>query len=291
MPILTSSRSAFPIKLLFLGDSGTGKTGALASLAEAGYNLRVLDFDNGLDILASILRDKPEALSRVVYETCTDRLKTVGGKTIVDGIPSAWTKAMNLLDRWKILDKKSGEVGYDLGLLSSWGLRDILVIDSLTFMSDAAMRMILALNNRGTQRPWQSDWNEAQNLVEGALALLYADHVRCNVIVNAHVNYMDIMIDTGQKDSQGNPIKQVIDSKGLPQAVGQKLSLKIPRYFNTSLIATREGSGMGEKRWISTKSVGIVEAKTSIIQVPSRLPLATGLADYFKLLHGEVAKL
>ena len=44
-------------KLLLVGDSGSGKTASLATLANAGYKLRILDFDNGLDILPEFLTD------------------------------------------------------------------------------------------------------------------------------------------------------------------------------------------------------------------------------------------
>ena len=37
-------------KLLLVGDSGSGKTASLATLANAGYKLRILDYDNGLDL-------------------------------------------------------------------------------------------------------------------------------------------------------------------------------------------------------------------------------------------------
>ncbi len=50
LPLLTSSLPSKPIKLALLGNSGDGKTGALASLANAGYRLAVFDFDGGLDI-------------------------------------------------------------------------------------------------------------------------------------------------------------------------------------------------------------------------------------------------
>ena len=40
-----------------MGDSGTGKTEALCSLVLAGYKLRILDLDNGLDIVKSYLTE------------------------------------------------------------------------------------------------------------------------------------------------------------------------------------------------------------------------------------------
>jgi hypothetical protein len=36
------------VKAMLAADSGSGKTGALACLVDAGFNLRILDFDNGL---------------------------------------------------------------------------------------------------------------------------------------------------------------------------------------------------------------------------------------------------
>ena len=62
MPALSDHQSSQTTKMLFIGDSGSGKTGALASLAAAGYNLRILDVDNGVDILANLLRDPQVAL-------------------------------------------------------------------------------------------------------------------------------------------------------------------------------------------------------------------------------------
>ena len=51
-------------KCILLGDSGTGKTGALASLVKAGYKLRVLDLDNKL---ASGI------LPQVIKRECADK--------------------------------------------------------------------------------------------------------------------------------------------------------------------------------------------------------------------------
>lgn len=281
MPTLDNlSSTASPIKAIFMGDSGTGKTGALASLAQAGYNVRMLDFDNGYKILLSALQDDAEARKRFHIEVCTDKMKPVGGKAIVDGAPLAWSKAMNLLDKWKTPE-------YDLGPVRSWTLRDVLVIDSLSFAGEAALRHIMTLNGRGTSKPFQSDWGEAQSLLESMLALLYSDIIRCNVVVNTHVNYYDIKVDSGQVDKDNRPIMKVVDTKGLPQAVGQALSPKIMRYFNTTLIATSQGP----RKIISTQKVGIVEAKTEILKVPPNFPLASGLADYFKLIHGDPLKL
>ncbi len=67
------------VKLLNLGNSKTGKTGALCSLVEAGYRLWLLDYDNGIDIIQNIFQDKPDLRKRVRYRTLTDSIISVNG--------------------------------------------------------------------------------------------------------------------------------------------------------------------------------------------------------------------
>ena len=57
MPLFDQFAASQTIKALFMGHSGAGKTGALAALAAAGYNVRVLDLDKGVEILAGLAMD------------------------------------------------------------------------------------------------------------------------------------------------------------------------------------------------------------------------------------------
>lgn len=267
MPSLTDHLASRPVKLLLLGESKSGKTGALASLAEAGYNLRILDFDNGLDVLASVL--SPTAMAHVHYITCTEKFRTIGGRVILDGAPRAFQKAMNALDKWK-------EDDVDFGSVTTWTQKDILVVDSLTFCAKAAMYQILALVNRLGSKPHQSDWGEAQGLVEDMLALLYSDAVKCHVIVNTHVAYQG-----GDEDVDVGEIKT--EKRGLPMAIGRALSPKIPRYFNNALLVKTTGEGSHARRRIYTVPQGVIELGSSAPgKAKADYPLATGLADFFK---------
>lgn len=80
MPTLENYKAEKPIKMLVMGDTGTGKTGALASLANAGYKLHILDYDNGLDILST--KVKPEFLKNIEYETLTEKRLLVVDKSL-----------------------------------------------------------------------------------------------------------------------------------------------------------------------------------------------------------------
>lgn len=270
MPSLSDYKSARTTKLLLVGDHGTGKSGALASLAAAGYNLRILDLEAGLDILFNLLSspnspyDK-SSLARVTFETITDSMRNVNGR-LVPGKATAWTRAVKLLDNWKT-DTES------LGSILTWTQQDVLVIDSLSAMSRAALNFVLSLNARLGQQPHQSDWYQGQMLVESLLEMLYDDNVVCNVVVTSHITFIG--------DDSG-PVH------GYPNTLGKALPPKVGRYFNTILMARTTGSGQNLKRKIHTTTVGAVELKnTNPLKVKAEYPLETGLADYFRDVRGE----
>lgn len=263
MPTLTNHQSGQTTKMLLIGESGSGKSGCLASLAKAGYNLRIIDFDNGLDVLAKLLAGDQKALERVNFITCTDKFKSVAGSVIVNGQPKAWANAMTSLDNWK---------DGNFGSVSSWGSDDVLVLDSLTFASAAAMRQVLFLNGKTNETRRIQDWGQAMDLTESLLSLLYSDEIKCNVIVTSHITYIER--DDGL-------------SKGYPSALGSKLPPKIGRYFNTILMTKSTGSGANVKRVIRTVTEGAIDLKTPIPgKLPPELPLETGLAQFFEAVRG-----
>lgn len=294
MPQLSSHASSTVTKMLFIGDSGSGKTGALASLAQAGYNLRILDLDSGLDVLSNLLRDPKspygaEALARVTYETLTDPMQAVAGK-LVPKKATVWQRAIQLLQHWRV-EKPRGpavmssdgkpvpqpvEYEYDLGPLVTWGPRDILVIDSLTMLSTAALNFVLSMNVRLGQQPHQSDWYTGQQMIESLLQMLYDENVRCNIILISHISYI------GEENGPQH---------GYPASLGKALSPKIGRYFNTCVMAKTQGAGAAVKRKILTNSTQMVELKTSNpINIKPEYDLASGLAEIFTALRGAPPK-
>lgn len=270
MPRLSDHHSQETVKMLFIGDSGSGKTGALASLVKAGYELAILDFDNGLDILFNILREEPNAselLSRVYYATCVDKLKTISGVPVPDGVPKGWSSALKLLDNWK-------EEDVDLGQVSTWGPERILVIDSLTFASKSAFRYVDTINSFKDAR---QTYGEAQKQIEGMLGLLYSDTVKCNVIITSHITFVDV--DGGF-------------TRGYPSSIGKALSPQIPRYFNSVIEAKTKGTGPNAKHVIITVPDGMIELKVPTLpgKIPAELPLETGLATFFEAQVGKLKK-
>jgi AAA domain len=264
MPSLDKHQSGEYTKLLLIGDSKSGKTGALASLALAGYKLRILDFDNGLDALAQVVkRDKPEALTNIEFRTLRDRMKATPQGPVINGTATAFIDGIRMLDHWR-------HDGVDLGPPAEWGPGAILVLDSLTFMSDAAFnfREPLVPRSRDGKYDFRAVYKDAQDAIESVLALLTSETFRTNVIVISHVRYVD------------NPDGT---KKGYPTAVGSALSPQIPRYFNSVALAQ---TGAGGKRQIQTAATAMIDlANPASFKMLSVLPIESGLATFFSTLR------
>lgn len=285
MPSFDEPIPAPSTKMLYLGDSGAGKTGSIVALAAAGYEVRILDLDRGVEILQDFvtnpaspylqdsIRELPNGkketrwlgkdnlkslASRISYVTITEDYTIKAGQPIPKG--TAWKQLSNQLNDWTDGPRRFGNI-------ATWGPNVVLVVDSLSRVASAAFDFQLVMNGRALAGPQQADYGKAQIDVERLLTMLYSDAVKCNVIVVAHINY----IENEQKIS-----------KGFAQTIGKALSPKIGQYFNHALMARSSGQGAGAKRVIMTSTYGMVELKnTAPLRVQAEYPLATGLADYF----------
>src|SRR6185312_15868306 len=131
------------VKLLALGDAKSGKTGSLVSLVGAGYKLRILNFDDLLDILANKVAELcPDKIGNVDVATFKDPTKAGPAGVVINGKPKAWINAVRMLDHWKDDD-------VDLGVPAEWGADSILVVDSLSRLCDAAYDFHEAIIPRG----------------------------------------------------------------------------------------------------------------------------------------------
>lgn len=254
MPTLDQHQSGSYTKVLYIGDSSTGKTGSLVSLLAAGYSFRILDMDNGLDSFVAFARKQNLDLSRVTYETVRDRYKSSKQGPKIDGTPKAFTEAMDIMTEWsEIEDPKC-----------------VFVLDSLSAFSRAAFAWANNLNP--TAKDKRQIFGAAQGAVEDAIALMTGESFRMNAVIISHVNY--------QESDQGV-------TKGYCNAVGKALGPVIPRYFNTMLLAETSGRGEKTKRKIKTMPTGMIDLKTPIPEVAAEFPLETGMAEIFALLRGE----
>jgi hypothetical protein len=268
MTSLSNHQSNSFVKLLLIGDSKSGKTGSLVSLVKAGYKLRILDFDNLLDILKyKVLEICPENINNVEFRSLRDKTKAGPTGAVIDGKPRAWMDGIKMLDHWRYDDT-------DLGVPGEWGSQCILVVDSLSRLCDAAYDFHEAIipRGRGGDYDGRAIYGNAQDDVEKLLAMLTSPTFETNIIVIAHGTYVDLPDGT---------------KKIFPQGVGQKLSPKIPQYFpNYIRYVNRAG-----KRTIQLESDVMIDlANTRPGAMLKTLPIETGLADFFAVLREPPAK-
>lgn len=288
MAPLSNLTQSPPIKLLLIGDSSSGKTGALASLAVAGFHLRIIDTDKGISILVNYLSDpqspyvkaNPSAIENVEAVQVSDPLRSANGVLVPKKV-KGWQRITKLLMDWEDGETK-------LGPVSSWGPNDILVIDSLSGLSSLALNFHLMLNgvlgtNR-TQNESRRDMGATQNYLRSLLELLADEGVKCNVIVISHI--------TTVTEAGGAP--KVEEGKfegptpmGYPSAIGRALSPHVPRYFNNMLVvrAVQIGTRTVHKIFTTSQNLGaqIISAKTAApLKVKPEYDISSGLADFFQ---------
>lgn len=244
---------------MLIGDSGAGKTGSLACLAKAGYNLRFVDMDSGLVPLQQLLRDDEKALDRVGYMTFRDKYKSTPAGMSVVHPAKAYLNAAKTMDKWE--DETSP---------SEWGPKYIYIVDSLTLLSKAAFNQAISLSpTTKDPRQW---YGAAQSAIENFLACLTSDDFATNVIVISHIT--DIELNDGTM-------------RGFPSSVGKALSRNIARYFNDLFVVETKGMGSKTRRIIRTVPNGQTDAKASLTDLLPEMPIEDGMLTIFKKLQEQ----
>ena len=250
--------SATTVKALCASDSGMGKTGALAPLVDAGFNLRILDFDKGLSVLNGFVKDRAK-LGNVHYvDDLRDDFSLVAGRV---GIKKAagFQRAMDALE-------KGGPAywGADIPPVKDWTKRDILVLDTLSSASRSALWLVMQSNAAQFKNPEIQHYGVAMENLERMLNMIVSDLVPCHVIVNTHVTSVEG------------------DARLYPEALGSKLPPKVGRYFD-NVVAINLTAG---NRVFQTKKAGLLPLKTAV-PLPETIPIADGWVKIFEGLTGK----
>jgi len=260
MPSAADHKNSAFVKLLFIGNSGAGKTGALTPLVKAGFKLRILDLDSGLDALFNHVREiDPKLLSSIQYQSFRDSMKMTPTGPVVKGSPKAYANTLAALERWP--DDNTDP--------STWGLDHILVIDSLTNLGRAAFQWARATNPTSKDpRQW---YKTAQDLIEDLVANVTSDSFATNVIVISHVDIVT---------TNDNLIKGYVSS------IGKALGPKLPRFFNTMLLSEVTGSGKNVKRKIKTLPTSLIDLKNPApMRIEAEYEIENGMAEIFAKLR------
>lgn len=237
MPSFTDHPSSNRVKALIAGPSGSGKTGLLASLANAGYKLRILDVDNGLDILRNYLT--PEGMENVRYVTL---------------------KAKNA-DSW--IDMQAALKDFDgLGPVSGFGPDEVFVIDSASFLCDCCLSDILRTHKVAVDAANfdRGLYNVLFKRFENLVSYLTSEEVKCNLILTAHTRDVE--------DKNTGRVEQY------PYFEGQKLIKVIPRYLNNMWRIDVKPDGKRVLRTTADSKMGLKSSAPSALKPEEEFDLA-----------------
>ena len=253
---------ARPPRILICGEPAAGKTGSLAQLANAGYRLMIHDFDQNTRVIGSYL--KPDAAD--VYVSTYTAAK-ITNTNLFAGTGVAGTQALNelrrftkMLEHWKVPD------GEDLGPCSSWTSKDVVVIDSGTFLGE--MLLLAASEDPKTKRDERSLYNVAGSYYGAILDHLTGKKVGASVIVLTHIR------QTGDKDDQG---KITGRQRDIPVGIGEKFSKDMQTYFSDIWHLEVDRAGGRVFKTAATNSASLRTSAPTLIKASEPFDLASML--------------
>lgn len=219
-----------PVRMLLTGYPGSGKTGALASLVNAGYKLRIIDFDGNPESL--IQYADADKLANVDIVSLEDKIGDAGDHIGVKGVPTAFIKGLKLLDSWKY---KDGDEEIDLGKSSQWGTDTIVVLDGLTGLGTASMARAMAMLNKSPSKMSQPTWGLAINEQEAFIKRLMAADNPHHTIVISHLKIVGPKTEQAGDSDLMKEVKQaqgeIIPTRLYPSALGWQLPQNIAQHF------------------------------------------------------------
>ena len=263
----TDSRTLVGPNILLMGPSGTGKTYAIGTLVDwAAVNKKevfVLFTENGLETLLGYWRDRglevPACLHWHQQLTLPLTLKALmAGAEQVGKYTYKMLTEMQDTNRggennsfWKILqscaDFTDDRTGKKFGSVDAFSLDKIFVIDSLSELSVAAMKMQVGIKPMAAPQ----DYGVAQQYIIGLLRL-YTQGVPCTFVITAHV---DRILDTVTQET-----------KTMVKSAGKALADEIPPLFSDVIYAVREA----DKFYWDTARFG-VDTKTRSLGYRSKI--------------------
>jgi hypothetical protein len=254
------------VNVLLEGPTGTGKTHALATLAETGVELFILFAENGLETFLGYWTDKGQPIPPNVHYHVLDR--SMGSfKILADMAFKINNTSMEALfkmsdpDRhksnqyWTLLnaltDFPDDRTGKKFGAIDSWGPDRAFAIDSLSALNPWAMGLVVGNKPLKDQR----DWGVAQDLIEKLLRQL-TDGCKCHFILLSHVER--------ETDQVYGGVKLTVST------LGRALAPKIPPMFSDVVLTVREGKNFS---WSTANPQADLKTRN--------LPIADNIAPTF----------
>ncbi|CAM5998780.1 unnamed protein product [Sphagnum balticum] len=255
-----------------MGPTGTGKTHALATIAETGAEVLVLFIENGLETFVGYWTDRGEPIPPNVHwhilSRPIDSFKTMAATAISintmaqealhkmqDVNRAKHNQYVNLLNAFS--DFKDHRTGQSFGAVDSWGPDRVLCIDSLSGINPIVMSLVVG----GKPVKSQADWGIAMDQIEKLIRQL-TDGCKCHIIMTAHVEREIDQVFGGVKISVST--------------LGSKLAPKLPPMFSDVVLSSRDGNKFS---WTTAAPNADLKARN--------LPIADGIQPTFKQIFDK----
>jgi len=281
-----SIRRNMPVRALVLGYPKVGKTGALAPLVNAGFKLRILDYDGNLEPLF-LYADPAKMDANVDILQLEDRMRYKEGEGLMPiGIPTAFTEGLQAMDKWKYRDENGNAV--DLGASRDWGPDTIMVLDSLTAHGQAALNWAMVLANKTPSTTTDRVYNLAIGAQVRFIKELTSTNNHFHVLVLTHIR-MIAPRDLRKGDSEiaqqvKKEIASLVDTRLYPNALGYQWPQEIGGEFPTIIQVKSEERAGRTKRYITAKSRAELDLGIPALDLPDELDIKDGMLRIFQAL-------
>jgi ABC-type dipeptide/oligopeptide/nickel transport system ATPase component len=222
------------MKTLLVGETGTGKTHAIASLVAAGLKPFVLFTEPGMATLAKAISEMklpPDAIhwkyisqASQDWGVMLDMSKKIGTFSY-EALAKMSDANRNKYGQWYNLltscaNFVSDRTGESFGDVSTWDTDRVLVIDSLSGLNQMSMDLVVG------SKPTKSmpDWMVAMDNLERFINKITTD-LRCHVVLTAHIE--------PEKNEVTGGIQLMVST------LGRRLAPKLPRNFDDVIQCVR----------------------------------------------------
>lgn len=255
-------------KVLLEGPSGVGKTHSLGTLVDwaaaqsPAPEVFCLFTENGLESLLGYWRDHGKEVPANLHWHVA-MTKTLTLDSLITGADNVGKLSYEALTKMqdggryknnafhKILSTCANfpddRTGQKFGSVDSWGADKIFVIDSLSELGNASMKMVIG--NKPTASP--ADYGVAQSNLMNFLRLC-TQGIAATFVITAHV------------DRQTDEITGGI--KLMTKAIGKAMANDIPQLFSDVIYAVREGTN-----WYWDTAASNVDVKTRSLPISSKI--------------------
>lgn len=232
-------------KVLLEGPSGTGKTFAIGTLVEWAaaqtppIEVFVLFTENGLETLQGFWRDHSKEIPANLHWHST-LTRPLGLASLMDAADKVGKLSYESIT--KMIDPNRGgdnnafygilkalsdfpddRTGKKFGMVDKFGPDKIFVIDSLSELANACMKMVIGM--KPTAAP--PDYGVAQNNLMNFLRLC-TQGLSCTFVMTAHVDRLQDEITGGVKL--------------MTKSIGKAMAGDIPQLFSDVIYTVREGT-------------------------------------------------